>query len=285
MGLFSALKNGIQKASENIEKNQEVKNKKNKILKRFSLRQLQYMAKNYGIKVEPASIAGVIEKRKPNVDDYMYCIRNKLSYEEILDYGKKRNIDLSDIIEEEKGKKSAAIKEIYSASVNIETSETETQLEVLNTYDDIRQKIESFELDFAVNSEDEFEKHLYQFLKFNFPNFQIDRQVPCGDGSDRVDLVVSSSELDLDIGIELKLGTNKNHLRNARAQVEDYSKFFDYTMLVILDIGNVDLAVYDDIVNKVKKYDVDTLILEGQLTQRKSNEMKRKEKIIKELIK
>jgi hypothetical protein len=48
-------------------------------------------------------------------------------------------------------------------------------------------------------------------------------------------------------------------------------------MLVILDIGNVDLYVYDYTVNKVKKYNVDTIILEGQLTQRKSNEMKEKE--------
>ena len=79
----------------------------------------------------------------------------------------------------------------------------------------------------------------------------------------RVDLVVSNSELDLDIGIELKLGTNKNHLRNARAQVEDYSDFFDYTMLVILDTGNVDLDIYDDIVTKVKKYDIDTISLKA----------------------
>lgn len=158
-------------------------------------------------------------------------------------------------------------------------------VDAVNLYNNIKQKIRAFELNFAVHSEDDFEKHLYQYLKYNFPNFEIERQVPCGDGQDKVDLVINVPNLGFEVEIELKLATDRNHLRNARAQVEDYSKFFDFTLLVVMDIGSVEADVYKDIATKINALGVDLIILEGQSTERKSMEIKKKEKIIKELVK
>ena len=62
-------------------------------------------------------------------------------------------------------------------------------------------------------------------MKYNFPDFEIERQVPCGNGQDKVDLVINVPYHAFEVGVELKLATDRNNLRNARAQVEDYSKF------------------------------------------------------------
>lgn len=88
-----------------------------------------------------------------------------------------------------------------------------------------------------------------------------------------------------EVGVELKLATDRNNLRNARAQVEDYSKSFDFTLLVVMDIGRVEADVYKDIEIEINVLNIDLIILKGQLTKRKSMEVKKKEKIIKELVK
>jgi hypothetical protein len=280
MGFFDSIKDGLQKISKNIETNIEVSEKKTKVLEKFTIRQLQYMVKNYNLEVRHFSM---LEDEKLTRGDYIDFIRDNLSYEEILNYAKKRDIDLSDIIQEKKEENAAKLKDIPSLSKPTENQSNNA--DAANLYNNIKHKIQTFELDFAVNSEDDFEKHLYQYLKYNFPAFEIERQVPCGDGQDKVDLVINSKDPGFEVGIELKLGINRNHLRNARAQVEDYSKFFDFTLLVVLDIGSIEADVYKDIAIKINSLGVDLIILEGQLTERKSKEAKQKEKIIKELVK
>lgn len=285
MSLLNSVVNGIQKVSKNIEDNKELRDKKTRVLKRFTLRQLQYIAKNHNIKVRPTSFSGIMDNKAPTVNDYITCLGSDLSYEQIIDYAKKRNLDLSDITQEEKEKKLAVIKESFSTTKkDVNPSEEQTG-DVLSLYTHIKQKIQTFELDFAVNSEDEFEKHLFQFLKYQFPTYEIERQVPCGDGQDKVDIVINVPDPGFEVAIELKLGSNRNHLRNARAQVEDYSKFFDFTLLVVLDIGKVEIDVYQEISTKIQALGLDFILLEGQLTERKSIEVKKKERIIKELIK
>jgi hypothetical protein len=285
VSLLNSVVNGLQKVSKNIDDNKELRDKKTRVLKRFTLRQLQYIAKNYNIKVKPTSFSGIMDNKTPELNDYITCLRSDLSYEQILDYAKKKNLDLSDINQEEKEKKLVAIKDAFSTPKADVSPGTEQEGDVLSLYTHIKQKIQSFKLDFAVNSEDEFEKHMFQFLKYQFPTFEINRQVPCGDGQDKVDIVVNVPDPGFEIAIELKLGTSRNHLRNARAQVEDYSKFFDFTLLAVLDIGKVEMDVYQDISTKIQALGVDFVLLEGQLTERKSLEVKKKEKIIKELIK
>ncbi|AKB51751.1 hypothetical protein MSBRW_2498 [Methanosarcina barkeri str. Wiesmoor] len=284
MNLLHSVVNGIQKVSKNLDDQKELRNKKTRVLKRLSLKQLQYMAKNYNITIKPGRFSDIIENKRPTITDHIVCIRSNLSYEEILDYAKKRNIDVSDILQEEKEKKLTMVKDTSSATNINENLEGDQEGEVSILYSNIKQKIQAFSLDFAINSEDEFEKHLFQYLKYQFPNFEIQRQVPCGDG-DKVDIVISAPDPGFEVAIELKLGTNKNHLRNARAQVEDYSKFFNFTMLVVLDIGNLEQTIYEDLENKIQVQRIDFILLEGQLTERKSVEVRKKERIIKELIK
>jgi hypothetical protein len=281
MGLFNSFINGLQQASKNIDDNRELKKKKTRILHRLTLRQLQYMVKNYNLRVRPAALS--IDEKKLTIDDYIACVRDNLSYEEILDYTKRRNIDISDILQEKKEENALKIRDISSMSKATENQGN--NVDVVDLYNNIKQKIETFELDFAVQSEADFEKHLYQYLKYNFPNFDIERQFPCGDGRDKVDLVINVPDPVFKVGIELKLATDRNHLRNARAQVEDYSKSFNFTLLVVMDIGRVEADVYKDIETKINVLNIDLIILKGQLIEKKSMEVKKKEKIIKELVK
>lgn len=75
------------KYPKNIDDNRELKMKKTRVLDRLTLRQLQYMSKNYNLRVKPAGLS--IDEKKLTIDDYIACIRDNLSYEEILDYAKK----------------------------------------------------------------------------------------------------------------------------------------------------------------------------------------------------
>jgi hypothetical protein len=52
-----------------------------------------------------------------------------------------------------------------------------------------------------------------------------------------------------------------------------------------MDIGRVEADVYKDIEIKINVLNIDLIILKGQLIEKKSMEMKKKEKIIKELVK
>lgn len=87
MGLFASVINGLQQVSKNIDDNRELKMKKTRVLDRLTLRQLQYMSKNYNLRVKPAGLS--IDEKKLTIDDYIACIRDNLGYEEILDYAKK----------------------------------------------------------------------------------------------------------------------------------------------------------------------------------------------------
>ena len=116
------------------------------------------MVKNYSLRVKPAGLS--IDEKKLTIDDYIACIRDNLSYEEILDYAKRRNIDISDILQERKEENASKIRDISSMSKATENQGN--NVDAVNLYNNIKQKIKSFELDFAVHSEDDFEKHLYQ---------------------------------------------------------------------------------------------------------------------------
>ena len=196
MAFWDAVKKGAQKVSDSavkvsdeVKRREELKKKKTNVLKRFSLRQLQYMAKNYNVKVQSQELL-LFDDEKPKLtfDDYVACIRSDLSYEEILEYAKNRKINLSDILRDDKKTKiisnqASKIEKESLVSGNLYSEESQVKL-VLENIENI------FDSSFKFVDELDFENHIFTLLNYEYgkKGWGIERQVNCGEYKDKTQL-------------------------------------------------------------------------------------------------
>lgn len=274
MALWDAVKKGAQKmaegagkVSDEIQRREELKRNKTKALQRLSLRQLQYMAKNYGVKVESQEFAFFDETApKLTKDDYIACIRYDLSYEEIINYLKKRKVKVSDLVSEPSQKNKPAISNKSKNNVSNNQSLDEGALHsVLKT---IAQEFDS-SLKFV--DEYEFESHLYSLLNFTYGKngWNIYRQVECGHFNDKIDIVLENNTNK--IALELKIGNSKTHIRNSLGQLHTYAKHYPNISLVVLDIGKINSEYYNHFKEDLNNFGVSLLVLEGNLRKKRKN--------------
>lgn len=264
MAFWETVKKGAQKVSEDLKQKGEEKAQKTRVLRRFTQRQLLFMAKNFGIKVKPCGLKNLEEKPKLDIDDYVTCIRSELTYDQILNYAQKKKIDVSDLIEEDRQKTIEKInpvqeeetEEVFEEAV---CTDNEKATSILNFIH------EHFDNSLKFVDEEDLEKHLYTILKFGFANngYRIDRQVRCGDFKDKIDLVVRDDCFAM--ALELKVGHNKTTIRNSLGQVHTYVKHYPNTCLVVLDVGKITPSYYEQFREDLDAFGVSLLVLNGQL--------------------
>lgn len=261
---------GAGKVSDEIQRREELKRNKTKALRRLTLRQLQYMARNYGVEVTSQELVFFDEKApKLTKDDYIVCIRSGLSYEEIINYLKKRKINVSDLMSESNQNNGTTVSkktqnDIPQTGVSTELSSDEGILHsVLSTIS------QEFDNSLKVVDEYDFESHVVSILNFTYgkKGWNISRQVQCGESSDKIDIVLENNMEK--IGIELKIGESKSYIRSSFGQLYDYSEHYGNIALVVLDIGKIKPDFYEDFEPKLKKFNIPLLVIEGNKRKRR----------------
>ncbi|TQD27923.1 hypothetical protein [Methanolobus vulcani] len=278
MALWDAVKKGAQKMAEGagkvtdeIQRREELKRNKTKALRRLTLRQLQYMAKNYGIKVTSHEFVFDDEQvPKLTIDDYIISIRSNLSYEEIINYLKKRKVNVSDLISESNQNNKAIVSNV--SQNNRPQTEISTELssdeEIL--YSVLCTISQEFDNSLKVIDEYEFESHLSSLLNFTYGKngWNIHRQVECGQFNDKIDIVLENHINT--VALELKIGNSKTHIRNSLGQLHTYAKHYPNISLVVLDIGKINSEFYNQFEQDLNSFGVSLLVLEGNLRKKRN---------------
>jgi len=122
--------------------------------------------------------------------------------------------------------------------------------------------IKSIELRFKpekIRDEMELQSQLIIFLKSEYPDREIKREVPTKIG-DRVDIVIDNR-----YAFELKVPQERETLRNLGAQLEEYSEEYPYLCAIIFN--NKDLNLSETIKDYVDKYQrnfgVPSIVIDG----------------------
>ncbi|RSD34186.1 MAG: hypothetical protein CI953_1039 [Methanohalophilus sp.] len=268
MAFWDKVKKGAQKVSEDLKQKNEERSRKTRVLRRFTQRQLLYMAKNFGIKVRPRNPLIMEDKPKLSYDDYVSCLRSELTYDQILNYAKKRRIDVSDIIEEEIQKSLEKVNPVTKREDEelIEVPEPSNEDKIISILNYIN---DTFDDSLKFVDEEDLEKHLYTILKFGYANdgHRIERQVTCGKYKDKIDLVIKNN--DFALALELKIGHNKTAIRNSIGQLHTYVKYYPNTCLIVLDTGKITPSYYEQFKEDLDAFGVSLLVLKGKLRNRR----------------
>ncbi len=262
---------GAGKVSDEIQRREELKGNKTKALRRLTLKQLQYMAKNYGIKVTSHEFVFDDEQApKLTIDDYIISIRSNLSYEEIINYLKKRKVNVSDLISDSNQNNNAIVSSKSQTNkphteISTELSSDEEMLDsVLSTIS------QEYDNSLKVIDEYDFENHLYTLLNFTYGKngWNIYRQVECGKFNEKIDIVLENHATK--IALELKIGRTKNKIRDSLGQLHSYAKDYPNISLVVLDIGKISPEFYELFKQDLDNFGVSLLVIKGNLRNKRN---------------
>lgn len=236
--------------------------KKEAILNKFSVTDMEAICHEYGINKPPHQRGEVIPLKK-----YVRYLKDRINIAQLQKISTRRKIDVSSIIEDYR-LESNEINQKYSINGHteeIESSDIDDDTEFEEILKDIDENFRPEE----VRDEEELEKILVEFLKIRYPNKRIERQIDSPKG--RIDVVIDGK-----YGLEIKIAESREKLRNLIGQVEDYLKIYKEVVAVVLDPHKVDLKEIEEYGNHITDLGAYFLTVRGEL--------KRKKKTIKVVV-
>lgn len=140
----------------------------------------------------------------------------------------------------------------------IEGTVSEFQIEEIDSV--IKNIHDNFFRNLKFTDETDFENHLFSYLHsvYGKQGWIVERQVPCGNSQDKIDIVLQKQ--DFKMVIELKIGRNKTYIRNSFGQLYTHAKNFPNTVLIILDVSEIDESYYSNFRNDLQKFGVYMLV-------------------------
>ena len=234
-GFLKKLAHGAKVLGTNISASIALSRKQNELkralLTRFKVRQLDEIARRYGI-----SLKGAKDKA-----GRVSILASHLSFKEVISLAKRYKVRYKDLADE---------LDKFKASLESRKAvvKTESRIEeIVNAVKEFRPE--------PIRNEEDLEKQLYQYLRAKFPKVPIKRQVKVG--SYRIDMQVGPC------GIELKVPKSLTHLQRLTGQVRDYSEFMECMIALILDIGVI--RNMDRYVERIAEQGYIPIIVEGKL--------------------
>jgi len=168
---------------------------------------------------------------RPTIDDYKDSIVSNLSLKELIEFARRKRIDIRDItnkIDEEMARK--------------EQKELEKDISLSDEFKKVAQCIRDFKPLKNYNSEYMFQAELTQYLRRDFPSTNIEIQR----GSSRPDIDVNG------IGIEVKGPTFDNDLITIPDKLVRYSQRFPKGIIVVLFDVRVNPHRYEELIHGIR---------------------------------
>jgi hypothetical protein len=239
---------------------------------KFSVRQLQNMAKNCGVRVVLLEQFHDDDTEKLIREDYIVCIREQLTFEQVVNYAKKRKLDLSDIIlpETQTTSNSSDVPKYSPPSIDELQPNKEKMYEILQYIED------EFIDETKFRDEEEFEKHLHTLLRPHLKKEGLEVYRQYKSGRHTFDLFIQGP--DFEMVIEVKLGKSIEVVRSAHGQIRDYMTTCPNAAIIVMHTGKKQMIpYYDEFKTNLEKDGIEFLVVDGKLKKKPS---RRKQKNI-----
>ena len=168
---------------------------------------------------------------KPTLDDYKDSIVSNLSLTELIEFARKKKIDIRDVTNE-----------IDKETARKEQKELEKDINLGDEFKKVAQCIRDFKPLKNYRGEYMFQAELTQYLRRDFPSTHIEVQR----GSSRPDIDVNG------IGIEIKGPTYESDLVTLFDKLGRYPQWFPKGIIIVLFDVNVNSHRYEEWLNSVK---------------------------------
>lgn len=213
--LAKGAKNVVVAVQENVKDS----NRKKQIVGKMYEGTIKELARQRGLHPEPF-LGG-----KPTIDDYRDAIVRNMSLNALIDFAKKKRIDIRDVtdgIDEEKARK--------------EQKELDEDASLTDEFKEVAKCIREFKPIGNRLREYQYQVQLAQYLKRDFPNTRIEDQR----GSSRPDIVVNG------IAIEIKGPTGDGELQTIADKLLRYPQRFPKGVIIALFSINVTPYRYEE---------------------------------------